>query len=118
MKRFMAVYTGAIAARERSGWDEASEAERNTRIEKGMKAWYNWGDKHKAAIVENGGPLGKTKRIGLNGVIDIKNNLAGWVVVEAETHEAAAKKFEGHPHFTIFPGEAVELMEVLPIPER
>jgi len=24
--------------------------------------------------------------------------------------------FVGHPHFTIFPGEAVEIMECLPIP--
>jgi len=24
--------------------------------------------------------------------------------------------FENHPHFSIFPGDAVEVMEVLPIP--
>jgi hypothetical protein len=24
--------------------------------------------------------------------------------------------FEGHPHFTIFPGESIEVMECLPIP--
>jgi hypothetical protein len=24
--------------------------------------------------------------------------------------------FVGHPHFTIFPGDGVEVMEVLPIP--
>jgi hypothetical protein len=75
-----------------------------------------WGEKHKAAIVETGAPLGKTKRTGLNGVSDIKNALAGYVVVEAGSHEAAAKMFEGHPHFTMFPGEAVEIMECLPIP--
>jgi hypothetical protein len=116
MKTFMAVYTGTTAARERSGWDAASEADRNARIEKGLKAWHDWGETHKASIVTNGGPLGKTKRTGLNGVTDITNNLAGWIVVQAESHEAAAKLFEGHPHFTIFPGEAVEIMEVLPIP--
>ena len=42
---------------------------------------------------------------------------AGYVVVQAESHEAAAKMFEGHPHFTIFPGDSVEIMECLPIPE-
>ena len=31
-------------------------------------------------------------------------------------YEAAAKLFENHPHFTIFPGESVEIMPVLPIP--
>jgi hypothetical protein len=116
MKKFMAVFTGTTAARERSGWDTLSDADRKKREQDGLKAWYAWNEKHHAAIVENGGPLGKTKRTGLNGVTDIKNNLAGWVVVQAETHEAAAKMFEGHPHFTIFPGEAVEVMEVLPIP--
>ena len=116
MKKFMAVYTGNVSAQARSGWDQLSEADRNTRMKQGMDAWMAWGEKHKSAIVENGGPLGKTKRAGLNGVTDIKNALAGYVVVQAESHEAAAKMFEGHPHFTIFPGDSVEIMECLPIP--
>lgn len=116
MPKFMAVYTGTPAAHARSGWDQLSEAEREARIAKGMKAWGEWGEKHKAAIIETGGPLGKTKRTGPDGVTDIKNNLAGYVVVEAVSHEAAAKMFEGHPHFTIFPGDSVEIMECLPIP--
>ena len=38
------------------------------------------------------------------------------MAVRADSHEAAAKLFENHPHFTIFPGESVEVMPVLPIP--
>ena len=30
----------------------------------------------------------------------------------------AAKMFEGHPHFTIFPGDSVEIMECLPLPAQ
>jgi len=116
MKHFMAVYTGSTAARERSCWDTASEEDRNQRVEQGLEAWRAWGEKHRAAIVTNGGPLGKTKRTGPSGVTDITNNIAGYIVVQAPSHEAAAKMFEGHPHFTIFPGEAVEIMECLPIP--
>jgi hypothetical protein len=41
---------------------------------------------------------------------------AGVTVVRAESHEAAAKLFENHPHFTHFPGESIEVMPVLPIP--
>jgi len=37
-------------------------------------------------------------------------------VVQAETHEAAAKLFLNHPHFSIFPGDSIEVMENLPIP--
>ena len=116
MKKFMAVYTGTADAQRRSGWDNLSEDERNKRIKKGFDAWMAWGEKHKGAIVENGGPLGKTKRTGADGVSDIKNNLAGYIVVQAESHEAAAKLFEGHPHFTVFPGDAVEIMEIMPVP--
>ena len=65
-----------------------------------------------------GGPLGKTKRVSAQGIADTKNAMTGYVIVQAESHEAAAKMFERHPHFTIFPGEAVEIMECLPIPVR
>jgi hypothetical protein len=40
------------------------------------------------------------------------------VIVQAESHEAAAKLFENHPHFTTFPGDSVEIMECLPLPPR
>jgi hypothetical protein len=36
--------------------------------------------------------------------------------VRADSHEAAAKLFEKHPHFSIFSGDSVEIMPVLPIP--
>jgi hypothetical protein len=43
---------------------------------------------------------------------------AAYTIVRAESQEAAVKMFLGHPHFTIFPGDGVEIMECLPIPAR
>jgi len=63
-----------------------------------------------------GGPLGKTKKASRRGIEDASNAMSAFVIVRADTHEAAARLFENHPHFTIFPGEAVEVMPVLPIP--
>ena len=63
-----------------------------------------------------GGPLGKTKKVSQRGVEDTSNDLGAFVVVRADSHAAAAKLFESHPHFAIFPGERVEIMPVLPIP--
>jgi len=116
MKQFMAVYTGSEASRRKSGWDALDDKTRKAREAEGMQAWIAWGEKHRKAIVVDGGPLGKTKRTGKDGVTDTRNNLAGYIVVETESHEAAARMFENHPHFTIFPGDAVEIMECLPIP--
>ena len=116
MKTFLAVYTGSPAHMEASGWNKLSEADRKARDTAGFAAWEQWAEKHDAAIVEQGSPLGKTKRIDASGITDVRNNLTGYVVVRAVNHEAAARMFEGHPHFTVFPGEAVEIMECIELP--
>jgi hypothetical protein len=116
MKKFLAVFLGTPAGVERSGWNKLEPEKRKESEAAGMKAWGDWMVSHKAVIVESGGPLGKTKRVAAEGVSDTKNSLAGYVIVQAESHEAAARMFENHPHFAIFPGEAVEIMECLPIP--
>ena len=116
MKQFLAIYTGSESSRERSGWDRLPDEERGKREQAGMAAWHDWGTRNAAVIVGQGGPLGRTKRVTRDGIADIRNAMAAWTVVEAESHEAAARLFEGHPHFTIFPGDGVEVMEILPIP--
>ena len=107
MAKFMAVYTGAPGARAQP--DEAA-------IARGMQAWSAWMARHAGQIVDAGGPLGKTKRVSAAGIADAPNNIAAYVIVEAQDHEAAARMFEGHPHFAIFPGDGVEVMPCLPIP--
>jgi hypothetical protein len=116
MKNYLAVYMGSASSATRSKWDAMDAATRKEREAAGMKAWIDWMGKHQGVIVTTGGPLGKTKRASSKGITDIKNDLTGYVVVKAESHEAAAALFVNHPHFAIFPGEAVEIMEVLPIP--
>ena len=116
MKNFMAVFTGNPANLEQFQRLDAEKRQEKERA--GMDAWMKWGETNAKSIVENGGPLGKTKRVTKDGLSDIRNNLAGYTVVRAESHEAAAKLFLNHPHFTIFPGDGVEIMEVLPIPDR
>jgi len=119
MKKFMAVYTGTAETLEKSGWKTMDEKTRREREQAGMQAWMQWGEsipRRGAKALDIGGPLGKTKRVSPQGISDTSNNMAGYVILEAESHEAAAKLFENHPHFSIFPGEAVEIMEILPIP--
>lgn len=118
MKKFLAVYLGNAASREKSGWDSFPEAKRREREQAGIAAWGKWLETNRAAIVDTGSPIGKTKRTDAKGVADTKNDITAFAVVQAESHEAAAKLFENHPHFSIFPGDSVEIMECLPIPGR
>ncbi len=116
MKRFLAIYTGSMEAFERAGWNALDPATRQAREAAGMKAWMDWGTAHADRIVDQGAPLGRTKRAAPEGIADFRNTMTGYVIVEAESHDEAARMFENHPHFTLFPGEAVEIMECLPMP--
>lgn len=115
MKKFFAIYLGAAANMEK--WKAMDETRRKEAENTGIEAWSRWGTTNAKSIVDHGSPLGKTKRISAKGISDTKNEMAAYTIVEAESHEAAARMFENHPHFTIFPGDAVEVMECLPMPK-
>ena len=114
MKKFLAIYLGSAAALDK--WKTLDEQTRKQKEKQGKEAWMNWVTANQKSIVDQGSPLGKTKRASPQGLSDTRNEMAAYTVVQAETHEAAAKLFENHPHFTIFPGDSVEIMECLPLP--
>jgi hypothetical protein len=113
---YVAVFLGSKTSPRMQAWMALPEAERRTKEREGIAAWKAWVEKHQAAVAVMGGPLGKTKRVTERGVADVSNEMSGFMVVKADSPEAAAALFEKHPHFAIFPGEAVEIMPVLPIP--
>jgi len=115
---FLAVYLGSMTGPKMAAWQALPEVERKAKEQEGLAAWHGWVEKHKAAIVELGGPLGKTRKIDAGGVTEISNALTGFTVVRAASQEAAAELFKNHPHFAIFPGESIEVMPILPIPGR
>jgi hypothetical protein len=113
---YLAVFLGSKASPKMAAWNALPADARQKKEREGMAAWKAWVEKHHGAILEMGGPLGKTKKVDAKGMTDIANELGAFTVVRAASHEAAAKMFENHPHFAIFPGERVEIMPVLPIP--
>lgn len=114
MKKYMAVFLGSQEAA--SAWQALDEKTRHEREQRGIAAWGAWMEKNRKAVVDNGSPLGKTLRVNKDGLANTNNELAAYVVVKAASHEEAAKLFLHHPHFAIFPGDRVEVMECLPIP--
>ena len=84
--------------------------------QKGMAAWMAWMNKNQKSIVEGGGPIGKTKRVDARGASDMKNGLGGYSVVQANSHDDAAKLFgSDHPHLQM-PGAWIEISEIREIP--
>ena len=115
---YLAVFIGSKTGARRAAWDALSESERASRQQQGMAAWGAWMAKHKDIILEMGGPLGKTKQAAPGGIADITNEMAAFTIIRADSHEAAARLFENHPHFALFPGERIEIMPILPVPGR
>ena len=113
---YLAVFLGSKASPKMAAWNALSETERKAKEQEGIAAWKGWVEKHQGAIQAMGGPLGKTKKIDGKGIADIANEMGAFTVVRAASHEAAAKMFENHPHFAIFPGDAIEIMPVGAIP--
>ena len=113
---YLAVFLGSKTSPRRAAWDALSESERRAKEHEGIAAWKAWVEKHQASIVAMGGPLGKTKKVKQRGLEDTSNEMGAFTIVRADSHDAAARMFEKHPHFAIFPGDSVEIMPVLPIP--
>ncbi|MGA2552447.1 MAG: YciI family protein [Burkholderiaceae bacterium] len=113
---YLAIFLGRKDSPRMIHWKALPDSERQSLELTGMADWNAWMEKHEAAVVAVGGPLGRTKRISGTGTNDVANDMGAFVIVRADSHEAAARLFENHPHFRIFPGEAVEVMPIQTIP--
>ena len=118
MPQFLAVFTGGPDSPAMARWSQLTDAEKTARQAEGVKAWNDWVAANEASIVMLGGPLGKTLRASETGIAAARNAMSAFTVVSAESHEAAVALFENHPHFSIFPGDGVDVMPVMPVPGR
>jgi hypothetical protein len=90
--KFMALYMApASAIAEMMKMSEADG-------KKEMDAWMAWEAANKKAVTDIGSPLGRNKTVTSGGVADAPNEVTGFSIVEADSHDAAAKLFVGHPH--------------------
>ena len=111
MKKFMVLYMASGAEFEKMMKNSTPEQRK-----KGMDAWMKWMNANKTSIVEGGAPLGKTKRVDSNGASNTKNEIGGYSVVQAESHDAATKILgKDHPHLQM-PGAWIEIVEIMPMP--
>jgi hypothetical protein len=106
MKKFLILYKTPVSVME--AWMSKPAEETKAEQEKMKADWDKWMTEHGANIAETLG-AGKTKSVSSTGVSDIKNDVMLYSIVNAESHEEAAKLFEGHPHLSV-PGSTIEIM--------
>jgi hypothetical protein len=108
MNRFLVMFLAPTSVMEE--WMKTSPEVKEVEEKKMKDAWNAWTETH-AGMIKETTAAGKTKRVTAEGVVDARNDLMLYSIVEAESHEAAAKAFEGHPHFGI-PGASIEVMAI------
>lgn len=116
MPRFLALYMGTQDSEVQRAWESLSDSEKADRSQRAMTEWGRWVERHQHVIVDMGAPLGKTLLASPDGISPTRNAITAYVIVEAASHEEAAQMFRSHPHFTIFPGTGVEILQCLPMP--
>jgi hypothetical protein len=108
MAKFIALYLTPPSVLD--DWAKTPADEKKAAEEKMMADWNAWMAAHGKMIL-NTEVGGKTKTIAPGGVTDTRNDIMLYSFIEADSHEAAAKAFEGHPHLGI-PQATIEVMAV------
>lgn len=111
MNNYFVMFYVPVAAMDK--WkQETPPEERKKSDEQMMKDWQAWMDAHKADIVDNGKPLNKVKRMTAAGVQDVRNDMVYYMIIKADTHDAAAGILKDSPHLTMSPEAYIEVIEI------
>ena len=111
MPRFLAVYT--MQPEDLAAFRALPKAEQEAIDTAGLKAWAAWSKRNEAAIVGTDVMVGGTRRVTRAGSVEARNQIAGFLVVEAADITAAATLFQDHPHITVFPGDGIDVMPIV-----
>jgi hypothetical protein len=55
----------------------------------------------------------KSEQVTKTGIVDARNQIAGFLIIEAADIAAAAHVFPDHPHIAIFPGDGIDVTPVV-----
>nr|BDT29701.1 YciI family protein [Bacteriovorax sp. HI3] len=117
MKTFLAIFTCAENSEAHEAWKKLGREEQKSRLDQGPELLAKWSAKYQAQVIYDGGHLGEvTKQVDNKGIRDIPSQMGTFLIVQAKSHEEAAEMFVEHPHFAVFPGNGVEIIEQTGIP--
>ena len=110
MKQYFAIFRVPVSTMDQwvAGTSPEERMAQGKKLGEDMQAWFT---KYKDVLKGTGWPLGKTKTVSKAGVADGRNDLNFAIIVEADSHEAAAAIMAESPHFTI-PDSTIDVMEI------
>lgn len=115
MALFLAVYT--MQPEDLARFRALPKAEQDAVDAEGVPKWHEWEARNAASLVKRGGMVGKTMRVSRDGIAPATNSICGYLIVQADDIEAAARLFDDHPHIRVFPGDAIDIMPFVTEPD-
>ena len=112
MQKFLVLYLAPATVL--ADWVKTDPGQRKIAEEKMQGEWRQWMKNHDKMLADQGGGVGKTKRISAKGLSNSKNDIMLYSIVKAESQDAVAKAFENHPHLQI-PEASIEIMAINPM---
>ena len=110
-KKFLVLYL--VPAQVLADWAKTDPATRKAAEEKMRAEWDHWMHEH-VQMIRLTEAAGKTKDVTSSGIADTKNDIMLYSIVEADSHEVAAKAFARHPHLSL-PQSSIQVTEVRPL---
>jgi hypothetical protein len=112
MTKFLVLYLAPVSVVD--DWKKTDPEKRKAAETKMQNEWKDWTKRNAAMFADMGGGAGKTKRVDTKGVADSRNDIMLYAIVQAESHDAAAKAFADHPHLQI-PQASIEIVQLHPM---
>lgn len=79
--------------------------------------WTAWMEKAGPAFADPGAPFGPSTSLVDDGSRAGAASLTGYSIVEADSLDAAAALANGHPYLSEGKGNAIDIYELMPVPE-
>jgi hypothetical protein len=110
-KKYLAIYLAP--AQVLADWAKTDPATKQAAEAKMRTEWQQWMRDH-ASMISITEAAGKTKSITSSGLSDTRNDIMLYSIIEADSHDIAAKAFERHPHLQI-PQSSIQVTEIRPL---
>ncbi len=112
-QKFLAIFTCSENSENHQAWMKLSLEEKQERLKNGSLALERWHQKYFKKIIYQKCDLDSvTMQVSKAGIQEVPSQMGGFLMVEAGSKQEAAEMFLDHPHFSLFPGDSVDILEI------
>lgn len=112
MKQFLVLYKCAENSVAHENWKKLDAEKKEERLKTGERLLNLWNEKYKKQILNNGSALHeRTSTVDPSGINENPSEIGSYLIIEATSLREASEIFIDHPHFNVFPGDSIQIIE-------